>query len=177
MAGVYEPVSGSIEINGHVSPLFNVSPGLDIDDTGYENIMTCGLFLGMTREEIERKTPEIAEFCELGEYLDFPVRTYSTGMISRLGFAIGTALDPEILLLDEGLGAGDARFAERVKRRVDSLIERASIMVLATHGDALIKSMCNKAVLMEGGRLVLFGDVDEVLDLYHRRTATATNAA
>lgn len=173
MAGVYEPVSGTIHTDGHVSPLFNNSPGLDVDDTGFENIMTCGLFLGMSREEILRKTPDIAEFCELGEYLDLPVRTYSTGMTTRLGFAIATALDPEILLLDEGFGAGDARFAERAKHRVNALIARSSILVLASHDNELIRGFCNKAVLMDGGRVISFGDVDEVIELYERRVAAA----
>ncbi len=173
MAGVYEPVGGTLRVDGSVSALFNSSPGLDADDTGYENIVTCGLFLGMTREEIARKTPDIAEFTELGPYLDLPVRTYSTGMILRLGFAIATALDPEILLLDEGLGTGDARFAERAKRRVDRLLERSSIVILASHLDSLIRAMCNKAVLLDGGRVVAFGEVDAMLDLYHRRIAAA----
>src|SRR5438093_898407 len=95
-AGVYEPSGGRVIIDGQVSPLFNVSPGLDGDDTGYENILTCGLYLGMTREEIVRKTPDMEQFCELGEYLSLPVRTYSTGMLVRLGFAIATAIDHEI---------------------------------------------------------------------------------
>ena len=111
LAGIYQPSQGSISIEGRVSPLFTTSPGLAVDDTGYENIVTCGLLLGMTRDEIERKLPEIEAFTELSDYLALPVRTYSSGMLVRLGFAIATAIDPEILLLDEGLGAGDARFA------------------------------------------------------------------
>lgn len=166
LAGVYEPVSGRVEINGRVSPLFNTSPGLDMDDTGYENITTCGLYLGMTRDEISRKTPEIAAFTELGDYLSLPCRTYSTGMLSRLGFGIATSLDPEILLLDEGIGAGDARFAERAAKRVDALVERANILVLATHGDGLIRQMCNKAVLLQSGRVLFAGSVEEVIEAY-----------
>lgn len=165
-AGVYEPTQGRVSIDGNVSPLFNMSPGLDVDDTGYENIITCGLFLGMTRAEINRKLSGIVEFTELGEYLSLPVRTYSAGMLTRLGFAIATAIDPEILILDEGLGAGDARFADKAKQRVDSLIERASILILASHSDALIQAMCNKAILMQSGRIVSMGSVDEVLDAY-----------
>jgi ABC-type polysaccharide/polyol phosphate transport system ATPase subunit len=141
---------------------------LDIDDSGYENIVTCGLFLGMSRREIAAKTPEIAEFTELGDYLDLPVRTYSTGMLTRLGFAIATALDPQILLLDEGLGAGDARFAERAARRLDRLVERSSILVIASHSEALIRSMCNRALLLDGGRLVATGDVEDVIQAYQR---------
>ncbi len=168
LAGVYEPVSGKIVTEGRLSPLLNTSPGMNMDDTGYENILTCGLYLGMTREEIRAKTPEIEEFTELGEYLALPVRTYSTGMLTRLGFAIATAIDPEILLLDEGLGAGDARFQERVNQRVNALVERSSILVLASHSDALIQMMCNKAVLMDHGRIVAVGDTDKVIKEYHQ---------
>lgn len=174
IAGVYEPVSGSMVTNGRVSPLLNTSPGLNLEDTGYENILTCGLYLGMTQEEIRRKTPEIEEFTELGEYLALPVRTYSSGMLTRLGFAIATSIDPEILLLDEGLGAGDARFVERVAARIDALIERSSILVLASHSDALIRSMCNKAALMDHGRVLAVGATEEVLKQYHTMHASPT---
>jgi len=167
-AGVYEPSYGQVIINGKVSPLFSTSPGLDGDDSGYENIKTCGMYLGMTPEEIVQKTPEIEKFSELGDYLSLPVRTYSTGMLVRLGFAIATSIDPEILLLDEGLGAGDARFAERAKQRVDALIERASILVLASHSDSLVQTMCNKAILLQGGRIMATGGVDEVIEAYQK---------
>jgi ABC-type polysaccharide/polyol phosphate transport system ATPase subunit len=173
LAGVYVPTAGRVAINGRVSALFNTSPGLDLDDTGYENIVTCGLFLGMSRREIADKTPEIAAFTELGNYLDLPVRTYSSGMLVRLGFAIATAIDPEILLLDEGLGAGDARFAERAARRLDRLIERSSILVVASHSEALIRSMCNRVVLLDGGRLVATGDVEDVIQAYRPSSSRA----
>ena len=176
LAGVYEPVAGRLVVNGHVSPLFNTSPGMVADDTGYENVFTCGLFLGMSKREIESKLGDIAEFTELGEYLELPVRTYSSGMLVRLGFAIATAIDPEILLLDEGLGAGDARFAEKATKRIDALVERSSILVLASHSDALIRSMCNKAVLMDQGKSLKTGTVDEVLDAYHELTQTKSGA-
>jgi len=166
LAGVYVPTSGRVTIDGRVSALFNTIPGLDMDDTGYENVVTCALFLGMSRDEIARKTQEIAEFTELGEYLDLPVRSYSTGMLMRLGFAIATAIDPEILILDEGLGAGDARFAERAARRLDRLIDRSSILVIASHSEALIRSMCNRAVLLDGGRQVMAGTVEDVIQRY-----------
>ena len=171
MAGVYVPTTGRVIIDGSVSPLFNSSPGLDIDDTGYENILTCGMLLGMTREEVTRKTPEIADFTELGDYLNLPVRAYSTGMVTRLGFAIATAIDPEILLLDEGLAAGDARFAEHANRRIDALVERSSILVLASHSEALIRAMCNRAMLLDGGRNVVLGGVDDVIEVYRQRIA------
>jgi ABC-type polysaccharide/polyol phosphate transport system ATPase subunit len=168
LAGIYEPTGGSIGIDGRVSPLFNTSPGLHMDDTGYENIVTCGLLLGMTRDEIERKLPEIEAFTELSDYLALPVRTYSLGMLVRLGFAIATAIDPEILLLDEGLGAGDARFATRAANRVRALIERSSIMVLASHSDELIRQMCKRAILLDRGSVVADGPTEEVLAIYAR---------
>ena len=170
-AGVCEPCRGHVRIEGNVSSLFTTSPGLDGDDSGYENIITCGLFLGMTRNEINRKIADIEQFTELGDYLSLPVRTYSTGMLVRLGFAIATAIDPEILILDEGLGAGDARFAERAKKRVDALIERSSILVLASHSDALIQSMCNRAILLNRGSMAASGGVDEVIEAYHEMSA------
>jgi ABC-type polysaccharide/polyol phosphate transport system ATPase subunit len=169
LAGIYQPSQGLISIDGRVSPLFTTSPGMDGDDTGYENIVTCGLMLGMSRAEIERKLPEIEAFTELSDYLALPVRTYSSGMMVRLGFAIATAIDPEILLLDEGLGAGDARFAKRAAQRVEALIGRSSIMVLASHSDDLIRQMCNRAILLEHGRLVADGPTEAVLQLYYQR--------
>ncbi len=168
LAGVYAPVAGRIVMEGRISPLFIAAPGLDIDDTGYENIRTCGMYLGMSAAEIERKLPDIEECCELGNYLALPARTYSQGMLMRLGFAIATALDPGILLLDEGFGAGDARFATRAEQRMRALVERSSILVLASHSEAMLKSLCNKAALMEKGRLRAFGPVDEIVDEYHR---------
>ena len=168
LAGVYWPDFGSIRIEGRISPLFVSAPGLDLEDSGYENIKTCGMFLGMNSDEIERKAPEIAEFCELGEYLELPVRTYSAGMITRLCFAIATSIDPDILLLDEGLAAGDARFAARAEDRMQALIQRTRILVLASHSDALIKGMCNKGALMEKGRILAIGPVKDILAQYHQ---------
>lgn len=173
LARVYEPVQGRVAITGRVSPLFDTSPGLDTDDTGYENIRTCGLLLGMTRAEIARKIPEIEQFSELSEYLSLPVRTYSSGMMTRLSFSIGTAIDPEILLLDEGLDAGDARFAARVAQRVAELIARSRMLVLASHSLDLIRSLCNRAILLESGRIVATGSPDEVIELYRQSNQIA----
>jgi ABC-type polysaccharide/polyol phosphate transport system ATPase subunit len=167
-AGIYQPSAGSVTIDGRVSPLFSTSPGLDLDDTGYENIVTCGLLLGMSRAEIERKLPEIEAFSELSDYLALPTRTYSSGMLVRLGFAIATAIDPEILLLDEELGTGDARFASHAAKRVEGLIGRSSIVVLASHSDDLLRRMCNRAILLDHGRVVLDGPTEDVLEAYSR---------
>lgn len=166
MAGVYPPTSGTVRIEGRVSPMFNTSLGMDPEDTGYENICTMGLHLGMSPADIREKTPQIAEFCELGEFLELPVRVYSAGMVTRLAFAIATSIQPEILILDEGIGAGDARFAEKVTRRTNELIESSTILILATHSLDMIRSMCNKAMLLERGKLLAFGDVAPVLATY-----------
>jgi ABC-type polysaccharide/polyol phosphate transport system ATPase subunit len=173
LAGIYEPAHGRVEIDGRVSPLFATWPGIEYDDTGYENAVTCGLFLGMTRAEIARKMPMIEQFAELGNYMALPVKTYSAGMLVRLGFAVMTAMEPEILLLDEGLGAGDARFAAQARKRVEDLIERSSIMVLASHSDELILQMCNRAILLEHGRIVADGAPEEIIARYRESTANA----
>ena len=166
IAGIYEPIIGTRLVEGRVTPLFDMMPGLDPEDTGYENILTSGMLLGMSREQVERKIPEIEEFCELGEYLSLPVRTYSAGMTMRLGFALITALEPGVLLMDEGFGTGDLRFTERATERMDQFIGRSRIIVLASHSDAMIKSMCNKAALLHEGRVVAVGPVDEIYERY-----------
>ena len=170
-AGIYKPSHGHINIDGHVSTLFNTAPGLDMEDTGYENVYTSGMFLGMTWDEITSKLPDIERFSELGDYLSLPVRTYSTGMLMRLGFAVATTIDPEILVLDEGLSAGDARFAESAKRRVESLIDRTSILILASHSDALISQMCNRALLLSHGKVIADGKPAEVIAEYKAMVA------
>jgi ABC-type polysaccharide/polyol phosphate transport system ATPase subunit len=167
IAGIYEPVSGSLMIEGRVTPLFDMMPGLDVEDTGYENLFTSGLLLGMSREYIESKIPEIEEFSELGEYLSLPVRTYSAGMTTRLGFALVTALDPDVLLMDEGFGAADLRFAERSAERMGEFIGRSRIMVIASHSDTMIESICNKVAWLTEGRIVEIGPVEQIFEKYH----------
>jgi ABC-type polysaccharide/polyol phosphate transport system ATPase subunit len=168
MAGAYAPVKGRVAIKGKITPLFDVLPGLDSEDTGYQNILTAGLFFGMSRREIEAMIPDIEEFSELGEYLNLPVRTYSSGMTMRLGFAFATAMHPGILLMDEGIGAGDARFAERAVKRMAEFIGRSRIVVLASHADDLVRSICTKVALMQSGRILAVGPVNDVLTQYHR---------
>jgi ABC-type polysaccharide/polyol phosphate transport system ATPase subunit len=156
-------------VEGRVTPLFNMMPGLDVDDSGFENIFTAGMLLGMSRDDLENRIPEIEEFCELGEYLSLPVRTYSTGMTMRLGFAIVTALEPGILLIDEGFGTGDLRFRERAAERADTFIRKSRIMVLASDSNSMIRSMCNKAVIMQEGQIASIVPVSEMLDEYRAR--------
>ena len=166
MAGIYPVLEGKIFVDGIVSPIFSTSLGMDTDDTGMQNIITIGMTLGMTHEEVRSKAGAIAEFSQLGDFLSLPVRTYSSGMQLRLSFAIATAIDPGILLLDEGLGAGDARFAEQAKRRMAELVEKSTALVIASHSEAMIENMCNKAILLDSGKIIAEGPVDEVLDAY-----------
>ena len=167
LAGVYQPTSGRMSIEGKLSPLLNQTPGMEPEDSGYENILTVGMLLGMSLDEIKGKAPEIIEFSGLGDYINFPIRTYSTGMQARLGFSICTSIDPGILLLDEGIGAADARFAEKASARIKGLLEKTEILVLASHSDAMIKEMCDRAVLMHHGRVLDIGNVSDVLKTYH----------
>jgi ABC-type polysaccharide/polyol phosphate transport system ATPase subunit len=166
LAGVYQPVEGRVLVDGVITPLFDTLPGIDPEDTGYENVTTAGIIFGLSDEQIKRIIVDVEEFSELGEYMGLPLRTYSTGMMTRLGFAFATSMEPGILLLDEGIGAGDARFADRATIRMESFIGRSRIVVVATHSDQLIKSMCNKAALMNSGRIAVLGPVDDVLEEY-----------
>jgi ABC-type polysaccharide/polyol phosphate transport system ATPase subunit len=166
LAGIYEPTHGSVTCRGHVAPLFDISLGMDPDATGLENIRIRGMFLGMSRAEIDAQSDEIVAFSELGPYIHMPIRTYSTGMRVRLAFAITTAVRPDILLFDEMIGAGDARFIERAEVRLREFLNRAQIMVLASHSSEIIRKLCNKALLLHHGKAVGFDSVDEILKAY-----------
>ncbi len=168
LAGIYPPTSGSIELIGKTVPLLDISLGMDDQSTGRQNIRLRGLLLGMTHNEIKSKTEEITEFTGLGDYLDLPLRTYSSGMRVRLAFAISTAVDADILLLDEVLGVGDASFQEKATRRLEELHKRAEIVVLAIHSSDTIRKTCNKVLWMERGKARMFGSVDDVVDTYDR---------
>jgi ABC-type polysaccharide/polyol phosphate transport system ATPase subunit len=173
MSGSYRPSSGTIGVSGEVASLLTLGVGFDAEDTGLENIYTSCLFYGMSPAQIREKTAEIADFTELGEYLRMPVRTYSSGMQVRLSFAIATAIDPDILLLDEVLGAGDAQFMLKAERRIERLMERASLMVVASHSNAVICHLCNKAMFLRAGHIEDFGPVDTVIAAYEKYVATA----
>jgi ABC-2 type transport system ATP-binding protein/lipopolysaccharide transport system ATP-binding protein len=166
IAGIFEPPSGTVRVEGKVTPMFDTSLGIDPDFTGNENIILRGLYLGMTKSDIMARMKDIADFTELGQFLELPVRTYSMGMQARLAFTMATCIEPEILLLDEGIGAGDEAFLDKANVRLDSFIAKTGILVLASHHIALIRRFCNKAVLMEHGRVALSGDLDEVLEAY-----------
>ena len=166
LAGIYHPTGGSVERRGRVASLFNISLGIDPDATGYENIGTRGLLLGLTPAEIRERAEEIAAFTELGDYLAMPVHTYSSGMMLRLAFAVCTCIEPEILLMDEWIGVGDAAFVEKAERRLEAFVEQAGILVLASHSAALIERVCSTGVLLEQGRVRAAGPIGQVLREY-----------
>jgi ABC-type polysaccharide/polyol phosphate transport system ATPase subunit len=174
MSGAYRPSSGRIQVDGVVSALLSLGTGVDPEDTGYTNIYNACLLMGMIPAQIRDKMDEIADFSELGEYLHVPVRTYSTGMHMRLSFAIATSLYPDILLLDEVLGAGDAAFMIKAGRRIEQLMSRASLLVLAAHANDVIRRFCNKAVLLRSGRIEEYGPVETTIAAYERMVAAAS---
>ncbi|XNL41728.1 ABC transporter ATP-binding protein [Burkholderia lata] len=171
MAGIYPPTAGTVSRSGKAVPLLDISLGMDENSTGMQNIRLRGLLLGMSDAEIRKKQQDIAEFCELGDYLDLPIRTYSSGMRVRLAFAVSTAVDAEILLLDEVMGVGDASFMHKAEARLADLHSRAEIVVLAMHSNSEIRKVCNKALWMERGRVRAFGPADEVVSQYEAAVA------
>jgi ABC-type polysaccharide/polyol phosphate transport system ATPase subunit len=166
LSGVYEPPVGSAEIKGSVSALTDIMMGMDPEATGYENIMRS-VFLGISLKQARRNVAEIEEFTGLGNFLNLPMRTYSSGMTVRLAFAISTAATPDILIMDEVIAAGDAAFLDRAEARLNRMIGNSSILVLATHSDDVLRRMCNRAALLQGGRLRMVGSVEDVLADYH----------
>jgi lipopolysaccharide transport system ATP-binding protein len=154
LAGAYEPTHGALYLKGRVASLLDISLGMDHDATGYENIFLRGIMMGLTPAEIREKTDEIAAFTELGEYLDMPVRTYSSGMQLRLAFAVSTSVQADIIVMDEWLSVGDAAFMAKASERLQKLVDGASILVIASHDPGLINKICNRAFRMEHGRIV-----------------------
>lgn len=154
LAGAYEPTHGALYLKGRVASLLDISLGMDHDATGYENIFLRGIMMGLTPAEIREKTGEIAAFTELGEYLDMPVRTYSSGMQLRLAFAVSTSVQADIIVMDEWLSVGDADFRAKAAERLQKLVDGASILVIASHDFGLINKICNRAFRMEHGRIV-----------------------
>jgi ABC-2 type transport system ATP-binding protein/lipopolysaccharide transport system ATP-binding protein len=166
MAGIYEPVSGEVRSRGRISPMFDISLGIDGDVSGYDNIRMRGLILGLSAREIEERMADIVEFTELGDYLDIPVRTYSSGMMTRLTFGVATCFSPDILLMDEWIVAGDAGFLTKAQHRIEAFVEKAGILVLASHSTEICLKWCNKAVWMERGEVKMVGEVNAVIDRY-----------
>ncbi|MDQ2633092.1 MAG: ABC transporter ATP-binding protein [Pseudomonadota bacterium] len=159
--GIYEPSVGSLEAEGRRDALFNINLGFRGQASGRRNIMLRGLINGWSAGEIERRMDEIIDFSELGDFIDMPVQSYSQGMAARLAFAIATSFEPEILLMDEWVGAGDKNFQEKAKARMDTMVTKAGIIVLASHSNALLRRICNRVISLEHGRITWEGDADE----------------
>jgi ABC-2 type transport system ATP-binding protein len=166
MSGIYEPTRGSAIVRGKVAPVFDLGVGMDPEISGYENIIIRGLFLGETRKTMQAKVDEIAEFTELGDYLSMPLRTYSTGMRVRLAMGVVTSIDPEILLLDEGIGSVDAEFLKKAQTRLQKLVERSGILVFASHSNEFLARLCKTAIWIDHGELRMMGGIEEVIRAY-----------
>lgn len=166
LSGIYEPTSGTSEVRGRVAPVFDLGVGMDPEISGLENIIIRGLFLGMTRKQMTARIDDIADFTELGDFLRMPLRTYSTGMRVRLALGVVTSIDPEILLLDEGIGAVDAAFLEKARGRLSDLVDRAGLLVFASHSDEFLEQLCTTAIWMEHGRIKEQGPLSAVLRHY-----------
>lgn len=154
LSGVYAPSSGSLSVQGRVVALTDISLGIDSESTGFENIVLRGVIMGLSPKEIADKMDEIAEFSELGEYLNMPVRTYSSGMQLRLAFSVSTSMTADIVLMDEWLSVGDASFNAKASQRLESLVAQSSILVIASHDRSTIERLCNRTLMLEHGRIV-----------------------
>jgi homopolymeric O-antigen transport system ATP-binding protein len=174
LAGIMRPTEGSVDVRGQVSGLLGLGVGFDVDLSGIENILLGGAFLGLDGSRILALLPSIIEFADLGQFIDAPLKTYSSGMRARLGFAIATAVEPDILLLDEVLATGDANFRAKSKARVIELVTAAKGVVLVTHDMEWVREYCNRALLLEKGQVIMEGKPDEVVELHLERTAAAT---
>ena len=157
LAGVYEPSDGRIEVQGKIASLLDISIGMDPEASGIENIYLRGLLLGLGKEEIRQKVEEIVDFSGLGDFIDLPIRTYSSGMAMRLAFSIATCVEADILLMDEWLSVGDADFVKKAEDRLKSLVDKTPILVMASHSPEVLKEVCTRVIRLEGGRIALEG--------------------
>jgi ABC-type polysaccharide/polyol phosphate transport system ATPase subunit len=178
LAGVYQPTHGLRTVDGRISSLFDLALGFEMDATGWENISYRSYLQGETPRTVRAKRQAIADFSELGEFLNTPMRYYSAGMIVRLAFSIATSIDPEILLVDEVLGAGDLAFQNKARERMREMMDRAHLMVMVSHALESVPKICNRAVWMDHGRVMKEGSASEVVDAYKSAvTGGASRAA
>jgi ABC-type polysaccharide/polyol phosphate transport system ATPase subunit len=166
IAGILPPTEGRIEVHGKVSTLLALGVGFNTALSGRENVVLGGLAAGMSRREINERYEEIAAFADLGDFIDMPMRTYSSGMSSRLAFAVAVHMDPDILLVDEALSAGDASFKQKAAAKMHSLVDNAGTMFLVSHALSSVKELCNTAVWLHKGRLMMRGAPDDVIAAY-----------
>lgn len=168
LSRIYEPTKGTFLSEGSVSSLTDITMGMDPESTGYQNIIMRCILLGMTIKEAKAKVEEIIEFSELREYIDLPMRTYSTGMYLRLAFTISTCIVPDILIMDEMIGTGDASFIEKARLRLMNFISKTKIIVLSSHNMQIIKDICNKGLWMEKGKIIMYDDIEKVVEAYEK---------
>lgn len=174
IAGVYSPTAGKIIVQGKIFPLLNSQVGMNLELTGLDNLKTIGLYFGLKKKIIEKSLNNLIDFTDLGDFIHLPAKKYSSGMLIRLGFAVTTLLNPEILLLDEMIAAGDMHFAEKASNKRNKIVEKSKIIILATHNIEMMKKICNKAIYMEHGKIIYSGKVNECFDLY--RSSFDSNA-
>jgi ABC-2 type transport system ATP-binding protein len=175
LGGIYEPTQGQVRVSGRTRTLLDLTLGIDLEATGFENIYLRGYALGMTRKMIATAESEICEFSELGERLEYPVRTYSTGMLLRLAFSISLISPHEIMLIDEVIGVGDAGFIGKTRAKLASTVNRSQIVVVASHALDLLTAMCNKAIYLREGRIIAFGPAGDVISMYDRDIASGAS--
>ena len=175
LAGVYYPTEGKIEIKGKIAPLLSLGAGFDMNYTGRNNIFLNGAFLGFSEEFLNEKLDEIIEFSELGDSIDYHVKTYSSGMRAKLGFSIATIVEPDILIIDEILSVGDIKFRRKSSDKIKSLINSGITVLLVSHSVGQIRDLCNKALWIDNGELVMSGNVNEVCDEYIKAATKATS--
>lgn len=170
IVGVYKPTSGTIEKCGVIAPLLELGAGFDPNYTGKENIYLYGAILGYDREYIQSKIDEIIDFSELGHFIDVPVKNYSSGMKARLGFSIATAVEPDVLILDEVLSVGDAAFKKKSLAKVKSMFDKGVTVLFVSHSIEQVKAICDKAILLEHGQIIASGEVNDVIAVYDEKT-------
>ena len=168
LSGILPPTAGRLRIEGRLAGLLSIQLGLDTRASGYENIMIRARYMGVSEEEIREKFDEICAFSELGEYLHLPMKTYSSGMRVRLAFSIATAFDPDILILDEWLSAGDATFRDKASQRMKHLINQTGIFVMASHQSGLMKELCNRGIVLQKGQIVFDGELKDALAFHSK---------
>lgn len=169
IAGVLKPSKGSVTVDGTIVPLLELGAGFDPQYTGAENIYLYGALLGYSKDFIKEKYDEIVKFSELGEFINVPLKNYSSGMKSRLGFSIATVMEPEILILDEVLSVGDAKFKKKSEKKITSMFDKGVTVLFVSHSLDQVKRLCNKAVILEKGKVVAFGTIDEVSQIYEQK--------
>ena len=169
IAGVFKPTEGSVVHKGKIVPLLELGAGFDRQYTGAENIYLYGAMLGYSKEFLEARYDEIVEFSELGSFIDVPVKNYSSGMRARLGFSVATIVEPDILILDEVLSVGDAKFRKKCENRIQSMFDKGVTVIFVSHSTSQVLRMCNKGILLEQGRLIAQGDVEDVVSVYEAK--------